>query len=255
MARTPFQATRAAVTADRKEPLAPMYAATPSESEWAKSAATAEARAMADQAAADAAAERAAYQEQIGALRGLQAGAAERFAAARQPQIAAVEALGQRAGTLEGGAAMLQAQQGMEAAQARAMVAARSPYGGKGTSTESAILGGQIGQASAAGIGALEQEAAARQAAYLRGMQALGTGIMSEAEERRLLEQEAQRDMQARFLAAQRIAAGQQERAAASKQAQMGAMGQIGGTILGFAVGGPAGATIGGKAGGALGGS
>lgn len=243
MARTPFQATRAAVTADRKEPLAPMYAATPSESEWAKSAATVEARAMADQAAADAAAERAAYQEQIGALRGLQAGAAERFAAARQPQIAAVEALGQRAGTLEGGAAMLQAQAAREQAQARAM---QSP---------SAILGGQVGQASAAAMGGLEQEAAARQAAYMRSVQALGAGLLNEAEERRLLEQEAQRDMQARFLAAQRIAAGQQERAAASKQAQMGAMGQIGGTILGFAVGGPAGAAIGGKAGGALGGS
>lgn len=198
---------------------------------------------MANQAAADAAAERAAYQEQMAALRGLQAGVTERFAEARQPQVAAVEALGQRAQTLEGGAAMLQTQAAREQAQARAM---QSP---------GAILGGQIGQTQAGAMGALEQEAAARQAAYLRGMQALGAGLTNEAEERRLLEQEAQRDMQARFLAAQRIAAGQQERAAASKQAQMGAMGQIGGTILGFAVGGPAGATIGGKAGGALGGS
>lgn len=198
---------------------------------------------MANQAAADAAAERAAYQEQMAALRGLQAGVTERFAEARQPQVAAVEALGQRAQTLEGGAAMLQTQAAREQAQARAM---QSP---------GAILGGQIGQTQAGAMGALEQEAAARQAAYLRGMQALGAGLTNEAEERRLLEQEAQRDMQARFLAAQRIAAGQQERAAASRQQQMGAMGQIGGTILGFAVGGPAGATIGGKAGGALGGS
>jgi hypothetical protein len=103
-------------------------------------------------------------------------------------------------------------------------------------------------------MGALEQEAAARQAAYLRGVQALGTGLMSEAEERRLIEQEQIRDMQARFLAAQRIAAGQQERAAASRQQQMGSMAQFGGTILGAAVGGPAGAAIGGKVGGSLGG-
>ena len=77
---------------------------------------------------------------------------------------------------------------------------------------------------------------------------------MGEAEERRLIEQELMRDMQARFLAAQRIAAGQQERAAASRQQQMGAMYQLGGTILGAAVGGPAGAAVGGKLGGSFGG-
>lgn len=213
-----------------------------------------EIRDMMAQEARDKEAERAAYQQQIGALRGLQAGTVERFAAARAPQVAAVEALGQRAGTLEGGAAMMASQQALEAAQARSLVAARTPYGGKGASPEAAILGGQIGQAQAQAMGALEQEAAARQAAYLRGVQALGAGLMSEAEERRLIEQEQIRDMQARFLAAQRIAAGQQERAAASRQQQMGAMAQLGGTILGAAVGGPAGAAIGGKVGGSLGG-
>lgn len=240
MVRTPFEMRPKAATFDQPrqdaqeppDPRLPPAGLVPEEI-----------RNMMAQELRDKEAERAAYQEQIGALRGLQAGAAERFAAARQPQIAAVEALGQRAGTLEGGAAMLQAQAAREQAQASAM---QSP---------SAILGGQVGQASAAAMGGLEQEAAARQAAYMRSVQALGAGLLNEAEERRLLEQEAQRDMQARFLAAQRIAAGQQERAAASKQAQMGAMGQIGGTILGFAVGGPAGAAIGGKAGGALGGS
>ena len=201
-----------------------------------------EIRAMMEQAERDKEAERRAYEEQIGALRGLQAGATERFAAARAPQVAAVEALGQRAGTLEGGAALLQTQAAREQAQARAMQA------------PGAILGGQIGATAADAMGALEQEAAARQTAYLRGVQALGAGLMSEAEERRLLEQEVQRDMQARFLAAQRIAAGQQERAAASRQQQMGAMYQLGGTILGAAVGGPGGAAIGGKIGGSLGG-
>lgn len=201
-----------------------------------------EIRNMMAQELRDKEAERAAYQQQIGALRGLQAGTVERFAAARAPQVAAVEALGQRAGTLEGGAALLQTQAAREQAQARAM------------QTPGAILGGQIGATAAGAMGALEQEAAARQAASIRGIQALGAGLMGEAEERRLIEQELMRDMQARFLAAQRIAAGQQERAAASRQQQMGAMAQLGGTILGAAVGGPAGAAIGGKVGGSFGG-
>lgn len=201
-----------------------------------------EIRDMMAQELRDKEAERAAYQQQIGALRGLQAGTVERFAAARAPQVAAVEALGQRAGTLEGGAALLQTQAAREQAQARAM------------QTPGAILGGQIGATAAGAMGALEQEAAARQAASVRGIQALGAGLMGEAEERRLIEQELMRDMQARFLAAQRIAAGQQERAAASRQQQMGAMAQLGGTILGAAVGGPAGAAVGGKLGGSFGG-
>jgi len=204
------------------------------------------------QAQRDAEAERAAYEQQVGALRGLERGAIERFAAARAPQEAAIAALGQRAATLEGGAALQGVQQARERAQAQAMVAARTPYGGKGASPEAAILGGAIGAAPAAQFGALEQEAAARQAAYLRGVQQLGAGLMTEAEQRRLTEQELLKDMQARFLAAQRIAAGQQERSAASRQAQMGQLATVGGTILGTAVGGPAGGAIGAKVGGSL---
>lgn len=206
------------------------------------------------QAQKDAEAERAAYEQQVGALRGLERGAIERFAAARAPQEAAVAALGQRAGTLEGGAALQGVQQARERAQAQAMVAARTPYGGKGAAPEAAILGGAIGAAPAAQFGALEQEAAARQAAYLRGVQQLGAGLMTEAEQRRLTEQELLKDMQARFLAAQRIAAGQRQQTEASHQAQMGQLASIGGTILGTAVGGPAGGAIGGKVGGSIGG-
>ena len=213
-----------------------------------------EIRDMMAQELRDKEAERAAYQQQIGALRGLQASTVERFAAGRAPQVAAVEALGQRASTLEGGAALLQTQAAREQAQASAMAAGRTMYGNREAGPEAAILGGQIGATQAQAMGALEQEAAARQAAYLRGVQALGAGLMSEAEERRLIEQEQIRDMQARFLAAQRIAAGQQERAAASRQQLMGSMAQLGGTILGAAVGGPAGAAIGGKLGGSFGG-
>lgn len=248
MARSPYEMTRAA---GFPMPAAPQQ---PSANVPPPGLVPDEIRSMMEEEARNKEAERAAYQEQIGALRNLQAGATERFAAARAPQEGALGVLGERAQTLEGGAAMMAGQQALEAAQARSMVAARTPYGGKGAAAESAILGGQIGAAQAQAMGALEQEAAARQAAYLRGVQALGTGLMSEAEERRLIEQEQIRDMQARFLAAQRIAAGQQERAAASRQQQMGSMAQFGGTILGAAVGGPAGAAIGGKVGGSLGG-
>lgn len=142
------------------------------------------------------------YQTGMGGLEQLQREQTQRFQAARAPQMQAVDVLGQRAQTLEGGQAMLQGQQALEAAQARSLVAARSPYGGKGTATESAILGGQIGQASAAGMGALEQEAAARQAAYLRGVGALGQGMTQEAEERRRVEQVMLQDLQARYAAA-----------------------------------------------------
>lgn len=197
-------------------------------------------------------AERRFYEQQVGALRGLERGAIERFAAARAPQEAAVAALGQRAGTLEGGAALQGVQQARERAQAQAMVAARTPYGGKGASPEAAILGGAIGAAPAAQFGALEQEAAARQAAYLRGVQQLGAGLMTEAEQRRLTEQEMMRDMQARFLAAQQIAAANQERRAAQEQQRLGAFGTAIGTVLGGFVGGPAGAAAGGKMGGSI---
>jgi len=235
MARSPYEMTRAAGLPLAAAPQQPSANAPP------PGLVPDETRAMMEEAARNKEAERAAYEQQIGALRNLQAGATERFAAARAPQEAALGVLGERAQTLEGGAAMMQGQAAREQAQARAMQA------------PGAILGGQIGAAAAQGMGALEQEAAARQAAYLRGVQQLGAGLMSEAEERRLIEQEQIRDMQARFLAAQRIAAGQQERAAASRQQQMGAMYQLGGTILGAAVGGPAGAAIGGKVGGSLG--
>ena len=186
--------------------------------------------------------ERRAYEEQIARLRAMPGQQIERMFAARAPQEAAVTALGQRAATLEGGAALQGVQQARERAQAQAM---QSPQ---------AILGGQIGTAAASQFGALEQEAAARQAAYLRGLGALGQGLASEAEQMRLTEQELLRDMQTRFLAAQRAAGGLQERSAASRQAQFGTAGTVAGTILGAALGGPAGAGIGGKLGGAAGG-
>ena len=88
--------------------------------------------------------ERRAYEEQIGKLRAMPGQQIERMFAARAPQEAAVAALGQRAATLEGGAALQGVQQARERAQAQAMVAARTPYGGKGASPEAAILGGQI---------------------------------------------------------------------------------------------------------------
>ena len=246
MARSPFEMQRQAATFG--QPRQAAQEAPPA------SLVPEEIRGMMEEEARNKEAERAAYQQQIGALRGLQASTVERFAAGRAPQVAAVEALGQRASTLEGGAALLQTQAAREQAQASAMAAGRTMYGNREAGPEAAILGGQIGATQAQAMGALEQEAAARQAAYLRGVQALGAGLMSEAEERRLIEQEQIRDMQARFLAAQCIAAGQQERAAASRQQLMGSMAQLGGTILGAAVGGPAGAAIGGKLGGSFGG-
>lgn len=142
------------------------------------------------------------YQTGMGGLEQLQREQTQRFEAARAPQMQAVDVLGQRAQTLEGGQAMLQGQQALEAAQVRSMIAARTPYGGKGGAAESAILGGQIGQAQAQAMGALEQEAAARQAAYLRGVGALGQGMTQEAEERRRVEQVMLQDLQARYAAA-----------------------------------------------------
>ena len=102
-------------------------------------------------------------------------------------------------------------------------------------------------------MGALEQEAAARQAAYLRSVASLGQGLMSEAEARRATEQEILRDMQTRFLAAQRLAGGQREQQAQESAAGLGRIGTVGGAIIGGLVGGPggaaAGATLGGKIG------
>lgn len=186
--------------------------------------------------------EQKAYEQQIGALRAMQAGQEARFAEARAPQVAAVEALGQGAQSLAGGPAMLQSQAAREAAQARAVAA------------PSAVLGGALGGMAAQSMGGLEQEAAARQAAYLRGLQSLGGGLVSEAEQRRLTEQELMRDMQIRFAAAQRVAAAQRERTAQERQQQEGAFYQLAGTALGAAVGGPGGAAAGNKLGARLGG-
>jgi hypothetical protein len=186
--------------------------------------------------------ERRAYEQQIGALRAMQAEQEARFAAARAPQMEALGVLGQRAQTLEGGPALLQAQQARESAQAQAM---RAPQ---------AILGGQLGAAAAQGMGAIEQEAAARQAAYARGLAQMGAGTLEEAQARRATEAELLRDMQTRFLAAQRIAAQGEQRAAANKAATLGGFGTVAGTILGAMVGGPAGAAVGGKLGGSAGG-
>lgn len=186
--------------------------------------------------------ERRMFEEQMAALRGLRTGGEARMEAARLPQEAAVQVLGERAGTLEGGQALLQTQAAREQAQARAMQAPGS------------ILGGQIGAAQAGAMDAIAQEAAARQAAYLRGIQQVGAGMMTEAEQRRLTEAELIKDMQLRFAAAQQIAAANEERRAAQKQQQLGMIGTAAGTILGSFVGGPAGASIGGKLGGSLGG-
>lgn len=189
--------------------------------------------------------EQAFYDQQMGGLRNLAANADTRFAAARAAQEAAVGTLGERAGTLQGSAALMAAQQAGESAQARAMVAGRTPYGGKGAGPEAAILGGQIGQAQAAQLGGLEQEAAQRQAAYMRGVGSLGQGLAGEASERRMTEAEIQRDMQLRFAAAQQLAAGQAEQQAKNNAAALGRVGSAGGAVLGFLAGGPAGAVAG----------
>lgn len=130
------------------------------------------------------------YQTGMGGLEQLQREQSQRFAAARAPQAQAVAALGERAATLEGSQAMLQAQAAREQAQARAMQA------------PGAILGGQIGAAQAQAMSGLGEEAAARQAAYLRGIGALGQATTQEAEERRRVEQVMLQDLQARYAAA-----------------------------------------------------
>ena len=197
--------------------------------------------------------EQAFYDQQMGGLRNLAANADARFAAARAAQEGAVETLGERASTLQGSAALMAAQQAGENAQARAMVAGRTPYGAKGAGPESAILGGQIGQAQAAQLGGLEQEAAQRQAAYLRGVGALSQGLAGEASERRMTEAEIQRDMQLRFTAAQQLAASQAEQQAKNNAAAQSRVGSAAGAILGFAASGgnpmaaKAGYDIGGK--------
>ena len=164
------------------------------------------------------------YETGMGGLEQLQREQTARFEAARAPQAQALGVLGQRAQTLEGGPATLQAQQGLEAAQARAMVAARTPYGGKGASPEAAILGGQIGAAAAQGMGALEQEAAARQSAYLRGIGSMGQALGAEAEERRKLEAVMLQDLQARYAAAMQQAQYERMTEAAERARMQGAV-------------------------------
>lgn len=165
------------------------------------------------------------YRTGMGGLANLQAQQTQRMAAARAPQEQAVSVLGQRAGTLEGGQAALAAQQAGETAQARAMVAARTPYG-KAAAPEAAILGGQIGAAQAAQAPALAQEAAQRQAAYMQGIGALGAGVMSEAEERRRAEAAMLQDLTARYGAAMQQAAIDRERDAADRQRNIGLVSQ-----------------------------
>lgn len=151
------------------------------------------------------------YQTGMGGLEKLQREQTARFQAARAPQAQALGVLGQRAQTLEGGQAMMQAQQAREAAQARAMQAPQ------------AILGGQIGAQAAQGIGGLEQEAAARQAAYLRGIGGMGQALGAEAEERRKLEAVMLQDLQARYAAAMQEAQQQRMREADEQARREGA--------------------------------
>lgn len=152
------------------------------------------------------------YQTGMGGLEQLQREQTARFEAARAPQAQALGVLGQRAQTLEGGQAMMQAQQAREAAQARAMQAPQ------------AILGGQLGAMAAQGIGGLEQEAAARQSAYLRGIGSMGQALGTEAEERRKLEAAMLQDLQARYAAAMQQAQQDRMTEAADRARMQGAL-------------------------------
>lgn len=160
------------------------------------------------------------YQTGMGGLEQLQREQTQRFETARAPQAQAVNVLGQRAATLEGGAALLQTQAAREQAQASAMAAGRTMYGNREAGPEAAILGGQIGATQAQAMGALEQEAAARQAAYMRGIGALGEATTQEAEERRRVEQVMLQDTQARYAAAMQQAQYERMREA-EKQARV----------------------------------
>lgn len=151
------------------------------------------------------------YQTGMGGLEQLQREQTQRFEAARAPQMQAVDVLGQRAQTLEGGQAMLQAQAAREQAQARAM------------QVPGAILGGQIGASAAPAMAGLQEEAAARQAAYLRGVGALGTAATQEAEERRRVEQVMLQDLQARYAAAMQQAQYERQREADERARIQGA--------------------------------
>ena len=177
------------------------------------------------------------YRTGMGGLENLQAQQTQRMAAARAPQEQAVSVLGQRAGTLERSQAALAGQQAGEAAQARLMVAARTPYG-KAAAPEAAILGGQIGAAQAAATPALMQEAAQRQAAYMQGIGALGAGAMAEAEERRRVEAAMLQDLTARYGAAMQQAGVDREREAADRQRNIGLVAQGLSLPLAFVKGG-----------------
>ncbi len=158
------------------------------------------------------------YQEQIGQLYGLVGQADERFAPSREAQLGAVDVLGQRASTLAQSAALAQ----MSAR--RQQLAAQAGQG--------AILGGQLGAAMAPQMQGIEQEAAARQQAYLRGVQQLGAGLMSEAEQRRAAEAEILRDLQVRYAAAQQAASSERSRQAEQRSNTLGRIFAVGGSVV-----------------------
>jgi hypothetical protein len=163
------------------------------------------------------------YQTGMGGLEQLQREQSQRFQAARTPQTQAVDVLGERAATLEGGQAMLQTQAAREQAQASAMAAGRTMYGNREAGPEAAILGGQIGAAAAPSMAGLQEEAAARQAAYVRGVGALGAATTQEAEERRRVEQVMLQDLQARYAAAMQQAQYERQREAEERARLQGA--------------------------------
>lgn len=162
------------------------------------------------------------YETGMRGMEQLQREQTQRFEAARAPQVQAVDVLGQRAQTVGGSAAMLQSQAAREAAQARAMAA------------PSAVLGGALGGVAAQSMQGLEQEAAQRQAGYMRGISALGAGTMQEAEERRRVEQAMIQDLQARYAAAMQQAQAQRMREAADEERMRAAIVQGVGSGIGM---------------------
>lgn len=173
------------------------------------------------------------YQARFGQLVGMARGADQMFEAERARQTGAVQALGQRAATMQQSAALANLRANEDMMQRQAAAAPQ------------AVLSGAIGQQTGRGLGAIEQEAAQRQAAYVRGLQSLGAGLMSEAEQRRAIENEIQRDLQVRFAAAQQLAAGQAQQQREEGRGALGRWFGAGGAILGGLLGGPLGAAVG----------
>ena len=168
--------------------------------------------------------------QQQAALEGQQAGQEAQFAAGRAPLEQASAALGQNVATLQGGPAQMQMQAGLSAGEA-GLLQARKTAMGQHVDPTGAILGGHLGQQQAAGFGALSNEAEQGQRAYMQTIQALGQGAAGEAQQRRALEEERMRDLQARFATAQNIAAGQQQQTAAQKQADIATGFKVAGTV------------------------